>query len=67
MAYSFEFGDITFSEQDELVWLLAEGEGIQTNDDGATATFPYRLTGVLTKEDATWRWLLLADSEPTPG
>jgi ketosteroid isomerase-like protein len=67
LAYSFEFPDITFSEQNELVWVLAEGDGTQTDDDGMTETFPYRLTGVLAHEDAQWRWLLLAGSEPTPG
>jgi ketosteroid isomerase-like protein len=66
MAYSFEFRDITFSEQNELVWLLADGDGTQTGDDGATETFPYRLAGVLANESAQWRWLLLAGSEPTP-
>lgn len=67
MAYSFEFADITFSEQNELVWLLADGECTQTGDDGSKETFPYRLTGVLANEGAQWRWLLLAGSEPTPG
>jgi len=65
VAYSFEFGDITFSQQDGLVWLLADGRGSQTGDDGATDIFPYRLTGVLTNEGDQWRWLLLAGSEPT--
>jgi hypothetical protein len=65
VAYSFKFKDITFSEQNELVWLLADGDGTQTGDDGTTETFPYRLTGVLANEDAQWRWLMLAGSEPT--
>jgi hypothetical protein len=47
MTYSFEFRDITFSEQYELVWLLADGDGTQAVDDGATETFANRLTGVL--------------------
>jgi len=67
MAYSFEFRDITFSEQNELVWLLADGDGTQTGDDGVTKTFTYRLTGVLANEGAQWRWLLLAGSESTAG
>lgn len=67
MAYSFEFRDITFSEQNEMVWLLADGDGTQTGDDGVTETFAYRLTGVLANEGAQWRWLLLAGSEPTAG
>ena len=29
VAYSFEFRDITFSEQNELVWMLADGDGTQ--------------------------------------
>jgi hypothetical protein len=66
MAYSFEFGDVIFGERDGLVWLLADGDGTETGDDGATATFPYRLTGVLTNEEAQWRWLVLVGSEPTP-
>jgi ketosteroid isomerase-like protein len=65
MVYSFEFGDITFSEQDGLVWLLADGDCTQNGNDGATETFAYRLTGVLANESAQWRWLLLAGSEPT--
>lgn len=64
-AYSFEFGNVIFGERDGLVWLLAEGDGTETGDDGATATFPYRLTGVLTKEEAQWRWLVLVGSEPS--
>jgi hypothetical protein len=64
MDYSFEFSDITFSEQDGLVWLLADGDCTQSGD-GATETFAYRLTGVLTNESGQWRWLLLAGSEPT--
>jgi ketosteroid isomerase-like protein len=67
MAYSFEFRDITFSEQNELVWLLADGDGTQTSDDGATQTFAYRLTGILANESGQWRWLMLTGSEPTPG
>jgi ketosteroid isomerase-like protein len=67
MSYSFEFGDITFSEHDRLVWLLAEGDCTQTGADGAKEAFPYRLTGVLADEGAQWRWLMLAGSEPTPG
>jgi ketosteroid isomerase-like protein len=66
MAYSFKFKDITFSEQNELVWLLADGDCTQTGDDGRQETFPYRLTGVLANEGDMWRWLLLAGSEPTP-
>jgi SnoaL-like domain len=67
VAYSFEFHDITFSEHNEMVWLLADGYGTQTGDNGATETFPYRLTGVLAIESARWRWRLLAGSEPSPG
>ncbi|MEO5982098.1 MAG: nuclear transport factor 2 family protein [Pedococcus sp.] len=66
-AYSFEFDDITFGERDGLVWLMADGTGTETSGDAATQTFPYRLTGVLTRERSQWRWLLLAGSEPTPG
>jgi ketosteroid isomerase-like protein len=66
VAYSFKFADITFGEQCGLVWLLAEGEGTETGDDGAAETFAYRLTGVLANEEAQWRWLVLAGSEPTP-
>lgn len=67
VAYSFEFPDITFSEQQGMVWLLADGQGTQTGDDGTTESFPYRLAGVLVHEDARWRWQLLACSEPTAG
>jgi len=67
MAYSFEFRDITFSEHNELVWLLADGNGTQTGVDGAKESFPYRVTGILANEHAQWRWLLLAGSEPTKG
>ena len=56
--------DITFSELNELVWLLADGECTQTGGDGSKKTFPYRLTGVLANEGARWRWLLLAGSDP---
>lgn len=66
VAYSFQFRDITFGEQCGLVWLLAEGEGTETGEDGAAETFAYRLTGVLANEEAQWRWLVLAGSEPTP-
>jgi len=66
-AYSFDLRDITYAEHSEVVWLLADGEGTETGADGATETFPYRLTGVLANENAQWRWLLLAGSEPTPG
>ena len=66
LAYFFEFHDITFSEHSGLVWLLADGNATETGDDGATETFPYRLTGVLANEEAQWRWLILAGSEPTP-
>jgi ketosteroid isomerase-like protein len=52
VAYSFDFGDVTYSEHDELVWLLADGECTQTGDDGSTETFAYRLTGVLANEGA---------------
>jgi SnoaL-like domain len=67
MAYSFTFKDITFGEQNELVWMLADGECTQTGEEGLTETFPYRLTGMLANEGAQWRWLMLAGSEPTPG
>ena len=67
MAFSFEFRDITFSDQNELVWLLADADGTQTGDDGATETFANRLAGVLANDGAQWRWLLLAGSEPTAG
>lgn len=66
-AYSFEFDDLTFGEHSGLVWLLADGNGTQTGDDGEAETFPYRLTGVLAHEEGGWRWLMLAGSEPTPG
>jgi len=66
MSYSFEFGDITFSEHNRLVWLVADGDCTQTDADGGTEAFPYRLTGVLAHEGARWRWLMLAGSEPTP-
>jgi ketosteroid isomerase-like protein len=66
VAYSFDVPDITFGERAGLVWLLADGEGTQTADDGMTQSFPYRLTGVLAREEDRWRWLLLAGSEPTP-
>jgi len=65
MAYSFEFDDITFSEHHETVWLLADGYGTQTADDGTTEVFPYRLAGVLAYEGQRWRWRMLACSEPT--
>jgi len=65
MAFSFAFGDVMFGEHDDLVWLLADGDCTQTGDDGATESFPYRITGVLAREQEQWRWLLLTGSEPT--
>ncbi|MDQ2758830.1 MAG: nuclear transport factor 2 family protein [Actinomycetota bacterium] len=65
-AYSFEFRDLTFGEHRGTVWLVADGDGTQTGDDGTTEAFPYRVTGVLAHEDAHWRWLMLTGSEPTP-
>jgi ketosteroid isomerase-like protein len=52
VAYSFDLRDVTYSEHDDLVWLLADGDCTQTGDDGSTETFAYRLTGVLAKEGA---------------
>jgi SnoaL-like domain len=63
-ACSFKLCDVLFSEQEALVWLLAEGDRTETGDDGVTASFPYRLSGVLTQEEAGWRWLVLVGSEP---
>ena len=64
VAYSFEFPDVTFSEHNGLVWMIADGDCIETGIDGAPATFAYRLTGVLASEEAQWRWLVLVGSEP---
>lgn len=64
VAYSFEFPDVIFCEHSGFVWLLAEGNCTETDDDGATAVFPYRFTGVLAQEEARWRWLVLVGSEP---
>jgi len=33
-TYSFDFGDLTFSEHHGLVWLLADGQGTETRQDG---------------------------------
>jgi hypothetical protein len=43
----FAFRDKTFSEANELVWLLVDGDGTQTGDVGGTETFAYRLKGFL--------------------
>lgn len=64
-TYSFEFPAVTFSEHSGLVWLLADGSCSETGEDGGTDTFAYRLTGVLAREAARWRWLVLVGSEPT--
>lgn len=65
VAYSFELPDVTFSEHPGFVWLVADGGGAETGDDGASAPFPYRLTGVLASEEGQWRWLVLVGSEPS--
>jgi len=64
-TYSFEFPDVTFSEHSGLVWLLADGDCTETGEGGQRDTFGYRLTGVLAREAARWRWLVLVGSEPT--
>jgi len=64
-TYSFEFPAVTFSEHSGLVWLLADGDCTEAGEDGETDTFAYRLTGVLARETAQWRWLVLVGSEPT--
>ena len=67
-TYSFDFPAVTFSEHSGLVWLLADGDCTETSEDGKTDTFAYRLNGVLARETARWRWLVLVGSEPTePG
>jgi hypothetical protein len=67
LAYSFKFPDVTFSEHTRFVWLIADGDGTETGDDGGSATFPYRITGVLAREGEQWRWLVLVGSEPSAG
>jgi ketosteroid isomerase-like protein len=64
-TYSFTFPDITYGETGDLVWVLADGTGVETTPSGAAEDFPYRITGILQWEDGRWRWLLLTGAEPT--
>jgi ketosteroid isomerase-like protein len=64
-TYSFTLPDITCGVTGDLVWVLADGTGIETTPSGAAEAFPYRLTGNLVREEGRWRWLLLTGAEPT--
>jgi hypothetical protein len=64
-GYSFTFPETTYSGTSDLVWVLADGTGVETTPSGAAEAFPYRLTGILAREEGRWRWLLLTGAEPT--
>ena len=64
-CYSFAFPQPRCEPVGDAFWLLAEGTGYETHPDGAVEEFRYRVTGLLRHERGTWRWVLLAGSEPS--
>jgi hypothetical protein len=65
-CYSFTFPQQSFREAAGVAWVLADGTGTEHRDNGELENFPYRITGVLVQECQTWKWELLAGSEPRP-
>ncbi|HEY8719606.1 nuclear transport factor 2 family protein [Pengzhenrongella sp.] len=64
-TYSFDLPHLTYGGTHELVWMFGDGRGVEIRPGHADQVFPYRITGALVREDARWRWALLAGSEPT--
>lgn len=52
--------------QDDVVWFVCPAT-LQPRGDGAPADRPYRLSGVLRRTGADWRFALFNGSEPAPG
>jgi hypothetical protein len=62
--YRFEFDDVRAQEVGPVVWLVADGRGHEQTPEGPGDSFPYRITGVLVREQGAWRWAMLCGAEP---
>ncbi|MDP9226504.1 MAG: nuclear transport factor 2 family protein, partial [Actinomycetota bacterium] len=45
--YSFHFPHLIYSEAPGVVWVLGDGEGVETRPHHTAEVFAYRITGVL--------------------
>jgi MFS family permease len=69
-AYVFTWRPALIGVEGEAAWLLARGTGTVRPDDPVAdsqhpETFEYRLSGVLRRENSSWRWVLVHGGEPT--
>ena len=60
---SWDWTSLRATGQDDVCWFLAEGEVVAASDD-AVQRAPYRLSGVMRRSDAGWRFAQFHGAEP---
>jgi ketosteroid isomerase-like protein len=63
-SFSWDMNRVDIDHNGNTAWVFMDGSMIVTNDNGETARFPYRFTGILVKVKSTWKWRLFNGSVP---
>ncbi|GAA2589240.1 hypothetical protein GCM10010399_19150 [Dactylosporangium fulvum] len=65
-AYSWQTTSATVHSLPGSAFVIAEADGAEHTPDGAVATFPYRVTGLLSRRPSgAWLWRAVQGAEPT--
>jgi hypothetical protein len=61
----FEWRQTRSASKGDVGWVFAEGDVVITAD-GKDTRLPYRLTGVLDRNNGAWKWRQFHGSQPVP-
>jgi ketosteroid isomerase-like protein len=61
--YIWDWHTLDIAAAGNVGWVFAEGEVVRSGVEGRQSR-PYRLSGVLEREDGRWRWRLFHGAEP---
>jgi uncharacterized protein (TIGR02246 family) len=63
-VFSFELEPAVIRHDGNIAWVFTDGKMVHSRPNGKTTKLPYRITAVMIKKDAEWKWKMFSGSIP---
>lgn len=66
-VFSFEMDQAVIHHNQNTAWVFVDSKMVHTRSNGEVSRTPYRITAVLVKKGAEWKWKVFSGSIPRGG
>jgi ketosteroid isomerase-like protein len=63
-TFSFDLDQVRIDHEGGIAWVFVDGKMVHHRSDGRLSKVPYRITAVMVKRGAEWRWKVFSGSIP---